>query len=146
MKIEEVKEKLEKKEEKHFMLFRDEVFRYPAVMFLVFAALCFLAAFLQLPVHPPFDPFKMPPTNYPDWYFFPVFGFLKSWTWPIGPIPAKLIGGIIGPSIFVLLLFILPFIDRKEAYYPWDRPFWTIVGVITIIAMVALSIFAVVHH
>lgn len=110
----------------------------------------FIPSFLGLIPHIPIllSPFPGPaPTNilaatippYPPWFLLFVykavdFGFFAYS--PIGPLEASIIFGLI-PLIYFL---ILPFIDKSDSTHPLDRPFFTSVGVLSIIYLIVLSI------
>jgi len=53
----------------------------------------------------------------PEWYYLPIFDWLKLW-----PGRSIIVGIVIIPAIVVGLLFGLSFIDRKPERRPWRRP------------------------
>ena len=53
----------------------------------------------------------------PEWYYIPVFQYLKYWHRS-----TSVLGIFIIPSILVLLLMGLPFYDRSLERRPWKRP------------------------
>ncbi len=53
----------------------------------------------------------------PEWFFLPLFQWLKYWHGP-----ASVIGIVVTPALLVLLLFSLPFIDRSPERHPFRRP------------------------
>jgi cytochrome b-561 len=80
------------------------------------------------------------PVMRPDWYFLPVYGFLKlipgdlSFTILGGRITPETIGGVIFPGLMFLAAGLMPFLDRRKGpqYYisnPLQRPFMTSLGV-----------------
>ncbi|MBW4028758.1 MAG: c-type cytochrome [Acidobacteria bacterium] len=53
----------------------------------------------------------------PEWYYLPMFEWLKFWEGP------KVVFAIVVvPGILALLFFLLPFLDRKLERRPWRRP------------------------
>jgi mono/diheme cytochrome c family protein len=53
----------------------------------------------------------------PEWYFLPMFQWLKYWKgW------TTVIGAFIIPAILIGLFFLLPFMDRGLERRPWRRP------------------------
>jgi mono/diheme cytochrome c family protein len=53
----------------------------------------------------------------PEWYFLPMFQWLKYWKgW------STVIGAFIIPAILIGLVFLLPFMDRGLERRPWRRP------------------------
>lgn len=66
------------------------------------------------PMANPSDPTYLPR---PEWYYVPVFQWLKYWHGPL-----TVVGVVLAPSLLFLLLFALPFIDRSPERRPWRRP------------------------
>ena len=71
----------------------------------------------------------------PEWYFLGLFQLIKI-------IPE--IAGIIVPGIIVLLMVILPFVDRSAERNPLHKPVTTTVALIIIVALVVLTIWGAV--
>ena len=80
------------------------------------------------------------PVMRPDWYFLPVYGFLKlipgdiSFTLLGEKITPETIGGVFFPGLVFLALVMIPFIDREKEPQPYmanplRRPFMTSLGV-----------------
>ena len=80
------------------------------------------------------------PVMRPDWYFLPIYGFLKlipgdlSISIAGGKITPETIGGVFFPGVLGLILAAIPFLDRvKEAQNylinPLHRPFMTSFGI-----------------
>ncbi|MDA8308741.1 MAG: cytochrome b N-terminal domain-containing protein [Deltaproteobacteria bacterium] len=95
----------------------------------------------------------------PDWYFLPIYGFLKlipgdlSFTIAGGKISPEAIGGVFFPGFLVMLLAAIPFLDRpKEPQNyienPLHRPFMTSLGIAgaTLLFMTTLSGYIDVFH
>jgi cytochrome b-561 len=80
------------------------------------------------------------PVMRPDWYFLPIYGFLKlipgdlAFTILGGKITPETIGGVIFPAFLILVFALIPFLDRaKEDQHfmenPLYRPFMTSFGI-----------------
>ncbi len=80
------------------------------------------------------------PVMRPDWYFLPIYGFLKlipgdlSFTILGGKITPETIGGVIFPGFLLLVLAVIPLLDRakQDQHYmanPLHRPFMTSFGI-----------------
>ena len=80
------------------------------------------------------------PVMRPDWYFLPIYGFLKlipgdlAFTILGGKITPETIGGVIFPACLILVFALIPFLDRaKEDQHfmenPLRRPFMTSFGI-----------------
>ncbi|MFQ5775481.1 MAG: cytochrome bc complex cytochrome b subunit [Kiloniellaceae bacterium] len=79
----------------------------------------------------PANPLSTPPHIVPEWYFLPYYAILRSITFDIWFVPAKLIGVILMFGS-ILLLFILPWLDRSPVRSARFRPiykqfFWVLV-------------------
>ncbi|KPF79676.1 cytochrome B [alpha proteobacterium AAP81b] len=79
----------------------------------------------------PANPLSTPALIVPEWYFWPFYAILRSFTVDFLFIPAKLLG-VIGMFASILLLFFLPWLDtspvRSNNYRPWSRIlFWVFV-------------------
>jgi ubiquinol-cytochrome c reductase cytochrome b subunit len=53
----------------------------------------------------------------PEWYYIPVFQWLKYWHGP-----ASVIGIVLIPAIVIAALFLAPFLDRSPHRHPLRRP------------------------
>jgi ubiquinol-cytochrome c reductase cytochrome b subunit len=53
----------------------------------------------------------------PEWYYLPIFQWLKYWRGPYA-----IIGIVVIPTLTAALLIFVPFIDRRLERRPWRRP------------------------
>jgi quinol-cytochrome oxidoreductase complex cytochrome b subunit len=67
----------------------------------------------------------------PEWYFLGLFQLIKV----IPELAALTVMGVI-----VLLLIVLPFIDRGPERNPLHKPVTTSIGIVIVVALVALTI------
>src|ERR687893_3325873 len=85
---------------------------------------------------PKADPTTTTYTPRPEWYFFFLFELLRV----VKP-PALTFVATIGiPTICLVLLIVLPFIDRGPERHPLRRPIATTAGIATIAAMLYLTV------
>jgi menaquinol-cytochrome c reductase cytochrome b/c subunit len=85
---------------------------------------------------PKADPTTTTYTPRPEWYFFFLFELLRV----VKP-PALVFMATIGiPTICLVLLLVLPFIDRGPERHPLRRPIAMTAGIATIAAMAYLTI------
>lgn len=124
----------------HFLL------REVVVMCIIAGALILLASIYPASLQKPADPFETPPSIYPEWYFLYVFGFLKFWTWDVGPIPAKIVGVTVPMVLWYGLLFLVPFIDKNPSTEIRKRPVAIALGVIALIAVLFFTYYSIVKH
>ena len=124
----------------HFLL------REVVVMCLIAGGLIFLASIYPTSLLKPADPFETPSPIYPEWYFLYVFGFLKFWTWDIGPIPAKIIGVTVPMVLWYGLLILVPFIDRNPSSDIRERKVAVALGIIVLIGILYFTYYSIVYH
>jgi ubiquinol-cytochrome c reductase cytochrome b subunit len=107
-----------------------------ALLIVIFLGL--LAWKIPVMLGPKADPSETVFLPRPEWYYVPVFQYLKYWKgW------TSAIGIIVIPGILGLLLVGLPFFDRSLERRPWKRP-WsvgTFAGV-----FIALAFFGIQSH
>ena len=78
------------------------------------------------------NPLKTPTHIVPEWYFLPFYAILRSITFNIGPITAKLLG-VTAMFGSILILFALPWLDTSKVRSATFRPvyrqfFWILVA------------------
>jgi ubiquinol-cytochrome c reductase cytochrome b subunit len=87
-----------------------------ALLIVIF--LGFLAWRIPAMLGPKADPSETVFLPRPEWYYIPVFQYLKYWKgW------TSVVGILVIPGILGLLLVGLPFFDRSLERRPWKRPF-----------------------
>ena len=84
---------------------------------------------------PPADPGTTSFVPRPDWYFYFLFYLLRIFKWP----ESVFLGTVGVPTIALILLILLPFLDRRRARRPSARPVAMVAGVLTIISMGILT-------
>src|SRR3712207_8901649 len=85
---------------------------------------------------PKADPTTTTYTPRPEWYFFFLFELLRV----IKPPELVFLATVGVPTICMVLLILLPFIDRNPERHPLRRPIATLAGVTTIAAMAYLTV------
>ena len=84
---------------------------------LLIAALGALAYFHPIGLGPRANPAAANFLPRPDWYYLPLFEWLKMWE---GPYVALAVVGV--PGLLAAGFFLLPFLDRGLERRPWRRP------------------------
>src|SRR3982751_3367614 len=103
---------------------------------LVLAVIILMAILFGAELGPKADPTTTTYTPRPEWYFFFLFELLRV----VKP-PALVFMATVGiPTICLVLLILLPFIDRNPERHPLRRPIATLAGILTIAAMAYLTI------
>ena len=110
------------------------------VSYLVLAALIVLATFLPTGLEEKADPFNTPQHIKPEWYFLWIYQFIKVPPLVMGPGVLAELAGIFIPAIGIVLLIILPFLDRKPERRPSKRILAMAITVLILLILAALSI------
>ena len=85
-----------------------------ALLIIGLGALCF---FMPIQLGPPANPADAQYIPRPEWYYLPIFQWLKYWHGA-----ASVIGVLVIPTVLVLCVIALPFLDRSIERRPWKRP------------------------
>src|SRR5919204_5587102 len=100
------------------------------------AVIIVMAILFGAELGPKADPTTTTYTPRPEWYFFFLFELLRV----VKP-PALVFMATVGiPTICMVLLILLPFIDRNPERHPLRRPIATLTGITVIAAMAYLTI------
>ena len=86
-------------------------------------------------VDPPADPGTTSFVPRPDWYFYFLFYLLRIFKWP----ESVFLGTVGVPTIALMLLIGLPFLDRRLVRRPSARPVAMVAAVLTIVSMAVLT-------
>jgi ubiquinol-cytochrome c reductase cytochrome b subunit len=84
---------------------------------LLLVGLGMLSFFMAAPLGPAADPANAQYVPRPDWYYLPIFQWLKYWHGA-----GSIIGVLVIPMILALAVIALPFLDRSVERRPWRRP------------------------
>ena len=101
------------------------------MMAVVMAVIIALSIVLGAELGPKADPTTTTYVPRPEWYFFFLFEVLRVIK-PPELVPFATIGV---PTICMIMLFLLPFIDRGPERRPERRPIATLSGILVIVAM-----------
>jgi menaquinol-cytochrome c reductase cytochrome b/c subunit len=71
----------------------------------------------------------------PDWYFYFLFYLLRIFKWP----ESVFLGTVGVPTICLILLFALPFLDRRPERRLFTRPVAIVAAVLTVASMAILT-------
>jgi ubiquinol-cytochrome c reductase cytochrome b subunit len=84
---------------------------------LLIVALGFISFFVPATLGPPANPADAQYVPRPEWYYLPIFQWLKYWHGA-----ASVIGVLVVPAILILAVLAVPFLDRSIERRPWKRP------------------------
>ena len=102
-------EKYNEEKKKGVPFFPDIIFKDSVVTLFVFILLVALAYFIGAPLEDRANPADTTYTPRPEWYFLFLFQLLKYF-----PGNLEVIGVVLIPTLAILTLFLLPFIDRSQ--------------------------------
>ena len=112
------------------------VYKDGVMSMVVLAVIILMAGVLGAELGPKADPTTTTYVPRPEWYFFFLFELLRV----VEP-PSLVFLATIGiPTICLVLLIVLPFIDRNPERDPRRRPIATLAGITTIAAMAYLTV------
>jgi cbb3-type cytochrome oxidase cytochrome c subunit len=86
-----------------------QAFKDTVAIFVAFAVLFALAVSVRVPLEQLADPTDTSYAPRPEWYFLFLFQALKLFTGPL-----EVVGSVLLPSLAVLVLILVPFIDRGK--------------------------------
>jgi ubiquinol-cytochrome c reductase cytochrome b subunit len=97
-----------------------------------------LAHFAPTELGPKANPADTQYVPRPEWYYLPIFQWLKYWHGPYA-----IIGMIVIPTVTAALLIFVPFIDRHLERRPWRRPIAVGVFVLILGGFVGMGLMSV---
>lgn len=130
-----------------YIIFKDAV-----VSLLVVVGIVLFTIFVPVGATNPVDPQnnydevsggKLDPR--PEWYFLFLYQLLRiipNIDLGFFTLTSKAIGGVILPTILIIVLFAAPFLDRGPKRHPFSRPISTLVAIALLAGIVALTVVA----
>jgi len=131
-------ENYHEEKEKGVPFFPDIIFKDAVISFIIFLILIGLAYFIGAPLEARANPADTSYTPRPEWYFLFLFQLLKYF-----PGKLEVVGVVLIPAIVIILLFLLPVLDRNTKRHFLDRPIVTGVTLLAMAGVVTLTILAV---
>ena len=113
----------------------DQVFEDVVGMLILFAVLASVALFVPVPLEDVADPTNADYDPRPEWYFLFLFQLLKYFQGPF-----EIIGTFVIPTLGMVLLLLLPFLDKSERVVLWKRPIALTVTSVCVAGIVLLTI------
>jgi mono/diheme cytochrome c family protein len=124
-----------KAKEKGVPFFPDILFKDAVISLIVFLILIVLAYFLGAPLEERANPADTNYTPRPEWYFMFLFQLLKYF-----PGQLEVIGVVVIPTLAIIVLFVLPLIDKSPKRYFSSRPIIVGITAVMIVGVIFLSI------
>jgi len=127
-----------------------EMIRNFSIMSFFVGVILFVSATMPPPLEAPANPTETPAVILPDWYLYWSFGILKTQELNL---ELAILGGqtiatdrtfavlLHGPII--LMMFLVPFLNKGSARRPVEQPFWSAVGVFGVVLSFTLSLLAI---
>jgi mono/diheme cytochrome c family protein len=131
----EILESYKKEKEKGVLFFPDLLFKDAVVSLLVFLVLVGLAFFVGAPLEEQANPGDSNYTPRPEWYFLFLFQLLKYF-----PGTLEVIGVFVLPTIFIILLIALPFLDKGSKRHFRSRPIILAVTAFVMLGIIGLTV------
>ena len=114
------------------------IFKDVIVSLIIFILLIGLAYFVGAPLEARATPADTSYTPRPEWYFLFLFQLLKYF-----PGKFEVVGVVLIPTLAILVLFFLPFLDRNTRRHFLDRPIVTVITLLALTGIIALTILSV---
>ena len=106
-----------------------------AFALLIMVGLGFLAYGHPVPLGPIANPADTHFLPRPEWYYLPMFEWLKFWEGP-----KVVFAVVITPAVLAALFFLLPFLDRSLERRPWRRPIPVLAVAVVLLGTVFLGV------
>jgi ubiquinol-cytochrome c reductase cytochrome b subunit len=116
----------------------EQVFRDTVAIFVCFVLLFLAAVLMEAPLGRLADPTDATYVPRPEWYFLFLFQMLKFFQGALEPI-----GTVVLPTLAILVLFCVPFLDRRQARILRRRTFAIAITVLAFAGWGALTLAAV---
>lgn len=127
-------------EEETIPFFPNYIILEVIVSYLLLAGLIVLATLLPARLDEQADPFLTPEHIKPEWYFLWIYQFVKLPSFVLGSGLLAEMAGIFIPAIGIVLLILLPFLDRRPERHPRRRILAMAITALILAILVALSI------
>lgn len=122
------------------MFYPTQIVMDAAFALLLIIILALLSHFIPKALGPSVNPADTSFIPRPEWYYRPLFQWLKYWEGPL-----VVIGILVVPGIIAALFVGLPFYDRRPERRPWKRPiavgvFCFILGALIVLGIVSYRV------
>ena len=99
---------------------------------LILIACCVLSYVSPAPLTEPADPATVTYVPRPEWFFF----FYEQMLMFFPGYALISFGAVVVPTIFIVLLFAVPWLDRGPEYSAFKRPFASVIGLLVVVVVV----------
>lgn len=91
-----------------------------------------IGGLVPVPLGIKFEPLAAPGITVPEWYLTGLYAFIRTGV-------DKFVSGVIIPTLFILMFMVIPFLDKSKSLSWKDRPFWTALGITSIIQILVTT-------
>ena len=113
----------------------DQLFEDALAIMVLFIALAAVAIFVPVPLEELADPADASYDPRPEWYFLFLFQLLKYFEGPL-----EVVGTFVIPTLAILLLLLLPFLDKRDRAPLRKRPVALTVTSLSVLLLLLLTI------
>ena len=106
---------------------------------LILIACCVLSYVSPAPLTEPADPATITYVPRPEWFFF----FYEQMLMFFPGYALISFGAVVIPTVFVTLLFAVPWLDRGPAFSPLRRPFAVVIALLVVVTVLLNMLLAV---
>ena len=106
---------------------------------LLLLACCVLSYVSPAPLTEPADPATVTYVPRPEWFFF----FYEQMLMFFPGYALISFGAVVVPTIFIILLLAVPWLDRGPAHSPLQRPFAVVIGLLVVVTVLLNMLLAV---
>ena len=106
---------------------------------LILIACCVLSYVSPAPLTEPADPATVTYVPRPEWFFF----FYEQMLMFFPGYALISFGAVVIPTVFVTLLFAVPWLDRGPAFSPLRRPFAVVIALLVVVTVLLNMLLAV---
>lgn len=128
-------EQYKKDKEKGVPFYPDILFKDAVVSLIIFLALVAIAFFIGTPLEERANPSDTSYTPKPEWYFLFIFQLLKYF-----PGELEVVAVVVIPTLAIIFLFLLPFLDRSSKRHFWNRPWISVLVLGSVAGVLFLTV------
>lgn len=132
-------EQYEAEKKKGVPFYPDIIFKDAVVSFIILLILVALAYFVGAALEERANPSDTAYNPRPEWYFLFLFQLLKYF-----PGNLEVIGVVVLPAIVIIMIFVLPFVDKSKHRHYKKRMWFVLPTFIALAGAVALSILSII--
>ncbi len=119
--------------------FPEQVLKDGYVSLFLLIAICVLSYAFPAPLSEPANTATTEYVPRPEWFFF----FYEQMLMFFPGYALIAFGAVVVPTIFIVVLIAMPWLDREPVYSPLKRPFAVVIGVLVLVTVVLNMLLAV---